>query len=406
MKPHAVALRLALVVTLVLIASVPAAARDGGKEPNFLVAVLEGLELGEGQRAENIIVFPLLAPEKREGLAVKPDVWSSSVAFSEPEFPKKRFNVDVVNSEDTPLLVLGGTILGGGYRDRLVPSDVIVPAGGSIEMGTIVASSPRDARKEARAFHISSATAPPYLRERAEFSPTNTLVPAFVKHFLDFRNEEDTRTSLTAINASEVLTQFCLPCHKSLSAFPTANDGRVVGFMTAVRGRIRSLEFFGSNRLFKAYFAPLLKSHTFSAAAIALRARKLKMPVPGGGDYDRAMREARGKAEKLLTQVRKARFRDGDAPKGSIGEYLILRTKNSTRGMAVALNGELVHASIHPYEPFENALYRGELEPRTPEEVDEGTTEVDRDTARRAARGGRLTPDEERLLRRLRGRRR
>lgn len=397
MKLHTTVLGSALL--LAALACLPAAPVQA-EDDNFVLDLLEDLTLGEGQPAQDIIIFPLLAQEKREGLALKPDVWSSKVAWSEPQFPKRRYNVGVVNNESDPLLVLGGTILGGGYRDRLVPSDVIVPAGGDVEIRTIVASTRKATRKEPVPFRISSSTAPPYLRERAEFNPTNTLVPNFVSQFLDFRNEGDTRESLTAINASEKLTKFCLPCHEKLSAFPTANDGRVVGFMTAVRGRIRSLEFFGTNRLFKAYFAPLLKSHTFSAAAIALRAKQLGMPVPGKGDKDKALADAREKAEKLLDQVRRAKFREGDAPKGSIGEYLILRTPNSTRGTAVALNGQFVHASIFPYEPFENALFRGELEP--PPDVGEYADETGIGRLERRGRQGRLTEAERRLLERMR----
>jgi hypothetical protein len=390
---------LAVLVALVLVAPVPAAAEDE-EAPNFLLAFMKDLVLGEGQPARDIIIFPVLAPKKPDALAVKPDVWSSKVAFSEPDFPKRRFNVGVRNNEADPLLVLGGTVLGGGRRDRLVPSDVLVPAGGDVEIRTIVASAPQDSRKDPIPFKIADQTAPPFLRERAEFSPTNTLAPAFVSQFLDFRVEGDKRRSLLAIMDSDQLMSFCIPCHERLSAFPTASGGRVVGFMTAVRGRIRSLEFFGSNRLFKAYFSPLLKSHTFAAAAIALRAKKLNLPVPGKGDPQKALKEARVKAEKLLAQVKRARFRDGDAPKGSMGEYLVLRTPNSTRGTAVALNGRLVHASIHPYEPFENALFRGQLEP-PPEGTEYDAEEGIGPLERRAGRGG-LTEAERRLLERMR----
>lgn len=365
-------------------------------EGNFLQTTLEGLTLGTGHAVDELIVFPLLAPKPEDGPSVRANVWAKHVGYGEPEFPAKRYNVGIANNETQPLLVLGGTVLGGGHRDRLVPNDVIVPVGGRVEIRTIVASAPSETRKEALAFETSSSLAPPYLRERAEFSPTNTLVPTFVSHFLDFRNEGDLRKSLTAINASDALNVLCLPCHRELGEFPLLDGGRVVGLVTAVRGRIRSVEVFGSNKLLKAYFGHVLKSHTFASAAIAARARKLGIVEPGGGDPAKALVELGAQATKLLEQVRNAKYRAGDAPPGSVGEYLILRTANSTRGTAVALDGELVHASIFPYEPFENALFSSDLKPLDEDDGYGGTLE------RRGA--GALSVYERRLLERLRRR--
>ena len=87
MKLQPATLGLSLFVAL-LLPLVPAAPQaDADEDSNFLLATLEGLTIGEGQAAQDIIVFPLLVPEKREGLKVKPAVWSSKVAWSEPTFP-------------------------------------------------------------------------------------------------------------------------------------------------------------------------------------------------------------------------------------------------------------------------------------------------------------------------------
>jgi hypothetical protein len=338
-----------------------------------------------------------MAPETGDGPAVKANVWATKVGIHEPDLPKKRYNVRIANNETQPLLMLGGTILGGGKRDRLVPNDVIVPVGGRVEIRTIVASSSRDQRKEALPFKTSSSLAPPYLRERAEFSPSNTLVPNFVSHFLDFRNEGDNRRSLSAINASEDLNVLCLPCHQSLAEFPLLGGGRVRGVVTAVRGRIRSFELFGSNKLLKAYFAHLLKSHTFAAAAIAVRAKKLGLKEPGNGDPETAVAEMAAKAEKLLAQLKNAKYREGDQPAGSSGEYLLLRTGNSTRGTAVGLDGRLVHAAVFPYDPFEHALFSRNLKPLEPDSSDDTTSG---EPERRL--GGGISPYESRFLRRFR----
>jgi len=382
---------------LLLLPAAPAQAKD--KAPNFVQTALEGLTIGEGIVTAEVTLFPLIASAAPEKLAIQPTPWAKKVGWHEPEFPKKRYNVGIANNETKPLLVLGGTLLGGGSRDRLVPNDVIVPVGGRVEIRTIVASASSDHRKDPVGFRVGTALAPPYLRERAEFSPSNSLVPRFVSHFLDFRNEGDERESLSALNASTQLTKLCLPCHEKLSAFPTANDGMVVGLITAVRGRIRSLEMFGDNRLFKAWFEPLLKSQTFAAAAIALKAKKLRIKDPSKGDWEKTRDEMKEKAQDLLEKIQKARYREGDQPKGSEGEYLILRTGNSTRGMGTGLDGKLIHLAVFPYDPFENALFGSRI--RMPNDLDEYTGLGQANLEGRRARGQRLTEYEKRLLDRM-----
>jgi hypothetical protein len=385
--------RPAVFLAVLALSLAPAAAKD--EEPNAVQVALGGLTLGDGQAVDQIVIFPLLAPAgDASGPDVKPNVWASNVGYSEPELPKKRYNVGIANNETSPLFVIGGTVLGGGKRDRMVPNDVIVPVGGRVEMRTIVASARKDTRKEAIPFQTSSSLAPPYLRERAEFNPSNTLVPSFVSHFLDFRNEDDKRESLTAISSSDELNVLCLPCHQSLAEFPTAQGGRVVGMVTAVRGRIRILEVFGSNRLFKAYFAHVLKSQTFASAAIAVRAKRVGLEPPGNGDPEKAVAELRVKAQKILDRLKSAKYRGGDQPAGSAGEYAILRTSDGTRGAAVALDGVFLHAAVFPHDPFEHALFSRNLKPPTPD-----PDESDLGRGRRI--GGGISPYESRLLRRL-----
>lgn len=391
---------LAIAALLFTLTPFSAAQAKEEKELNFVQQALQGVTIGEGQMTQEVIIFPLIALKSPEKLAIAPSSWAKKVGWHEPDFPRKRYNVGVANNETKTLLVLGGTVLGGGKRDRMFPRDVLVPVGGRVELGTIVTSPSSERRKDAVAFRVGSSLAPPYLRERAEFNPSNTLVPNFVRHFLDFRNEGDERKSLSAINASTQLTKLCLPCHESLAAFPTASSGRVVGLITAVRGRIRSLEMFGDNRLFKAWFEPLLKSHTFAAAAIALKAKKLRIKDPTWDDPESSVVELKERAEKLLANIQKAKYRDGDQPKGSVGEYLILRTGNSTRGVGTGLEGRLLHLAVFPYDPFEHALFSSRL--RVPSDLDEYSGLGRENLEGRAGRGQRLSEYEKRLLDRMR----
>jgi hypothetical protein len=393
--------RLSVLFLVLLLGAAPAALAADDK-PDVVTSFLQDVTLGEGTATAEIIIFPLIAKEKPTRLEIQPSTWAKNIAFHEPEFPKRRYDVSVANNETAPLLLLGGTILGGGSRDRVVPADVLVPSGARVEIETIVASSRRDQRREPVPFRLGSALAPPYVRERAQFQPSNTLVPNFVSHFLDFRNDGDKRESLSAINASTSLSKLCIPCHESLAAFPTASGGRVVGVVTAVRGRIRSLEAFGDNRLFKAWFEPLLKSQTFAAAAIAVKARRIGLKVPTQDTAENAMEDLRAKAQKLLDQIRKARFRAGDVPRNSMGSVTLLRTSNSTRGTAIALEGRLVHLSVFPYEPFESALFASRV--RAPSEGTEYGGTGGSELERRSLEGRRLTEFEKRYLRRIRGR--
>ncbi len=388
---------LALALVLALGSAPVALAKD--EAPNPVQSFLADLTVGEGVATAEVILFPVMTKEKPAKIDIRPSTWAKNVGFNEPDLPKRRFNVDIANNEPGTLLLLGGTILGGGSRDRVVPQDVLIPAGARVEIESIAAAPSSDHRKEPLPFRLGSALAPPFIRERAEFSPTNTLVPNFVSHFLDFRNEGDKRKSLGAINASEKLTKLCLPCHESLMEFPVAEGGRVVGIITAVRGRIGSLELFGDNRLLRAYFEPLLKSHTFAAAAIAVKAKKLRVPLPTEDNADDTMEKLRGDAEKLLERVQKAKFKEGDTPKNGTGNYWIFRTSNSTRGAATVLDGRMIHMAVFPYEPFESALFRRRV--RAPnDESDYG--EYGQGELERKGRNGRLTEYEKRLLDRMR----
>ena len=388
-----------LVLALVLaLGSAPMAlAKD--EAPNPVQTFLPGLTVGEGIATAEVIIFPVLAKEAPAKIDMRPSTWAKNVGYSEPDLPKRRFNVQVANNEPGTLLLLGGTVLGGGYRDRVVPQDVLIPAGARVEIETIAAAPTSDHRKEALPFRLGSSLAPPYIRERAEFSPTNTLVPNFVSHFLDFRNDGDKRKSLGAINASDKLTKLCLPCHESLAEFPMAEGGRVVGIITAVRGRIGSLELFGDNRLLRAWFEPLLKSHTFAAAAIAVKAKKLRVPLPTDENADKTMEKLHDDAVKLLERVQGAKFKESDTPRNGAGQYWIFRTSNSTRGAASVMDGRMIHMAVFPYEPFEQALFGKRVRAPTDDsdygEYAEGELE-------RKSRHGRLTEYEKRLLDRMR----
>ncbi len=403
--------RLALLSLLLFLAPGVTTARagDGGAKAddglNFAQRMLQSIHLGGGIQANQVTIFPLVSNAAPAPLAVKADTRTKHLSFREPEFPRHRYDLEVMNGEAEPTLLLGGTVVEGGERDRLVPRDVVLPPGQTIEVRTLPAASTDDIRKLPTPFVVSNVLAPPYLQEDALFGAPSNLVPIFVTHFLEFRNTGDERKSLVSINQSDLLAQYCVICQRTLASFPEPKEPQqqVVGGVSAVRGRVQSLVIFGDNALLRAWFEPMLKGHAFAAAAIELRAKKAGIPIPGQDDPDATLATVGEQAQRLLERLMLARYRSDDLDEGELGEALLLRTSDGTRGRAVGLDGRLLHLVVFPHDPFEDALFSRALEPPTeitanPER--EGLNELER----RGDSGRRLTEAEKRLLERLRNR--
>ena len=388
---------IALLMFAVLLAA-PAAADD--VEPKDLFGkALAGVTLGEGIRAEQLTVFPLITEKEPEPLAVDSDRTAAKLIVAEPRWPEKRYDLGVANGGERPVLLLGGTIFAGGRLDRMVPRDLLLPAKSTGNVPAIPAEHPRDRRKEAKPFRHAHV-APGYLRERAATDPTRALVPIFVSHFLDFRDDGDERRSLAALDEAARLTRYCLVCRHADDEFKALEAPRVVGFVTAVRGRIHSLELFGTNDLLRSWFHAILHGYTFEAAAIELRAKEMGIPIPGRDDPEKTVKVARKAAEVLLASLARARVKTPRLPDGAIGDARLLRAKGAG-GSAIGLDGRLVHAVIHPDNPFEEALFSRPLRPPTGSAGWEATLGA---LDRREGRGT-LTRFEKRLLDRMRARR-
>jgi len=380
--------------------------KDDVEPKGFVTKTLQGLRLGQPIRADPIILIPLIATDAPTELSIATDLHSKKLRAVEPEWPERRFNVAVENKEEKPVLLLGGSYLVGGKLDRLVPRDLIVPADSRIQIETLPAEYSRDPKVGATPFRFGvkagGAIAPVYLRGRARFDPSKRLVPIFISHFEEFREKGDPRHSLAAIDNSRTLAAYCIVCQGLTRGFTELENGRVVGFMTAVRGRLHVVEIFGTNALLRRYFNSVLKAHSYNAAAIELRAKKLGIPIPGRDDPKKSVEAAKKQAESLLDELkRKLRVRRDELPRGFAGESVLLRTKKS-QGAAVTLDGRLVHAVIFPENPFEESLYSRPI--AVPAEVNSEETAFG-GMARREERGT-LSEYEKRLLERMRNRRR
>lgn len=383
-----------------------ARASEAAAEATGEAALLEGLgrlRLGEGLVADPVILFPLIIDGPPPVVDVAPALGGAVATFEEPG---RSDRVRVTNVADRPALLLGGTVVAGGLRDRVVREDVLLPVGGSAVVGTVPGAMAGDQRREAADFKVADFLAPPYLRESALFrSGAATVASKFVSHFLDFRNDGDRRRSLAAIGASEVLAEHCLPCQRSMAQWPDKREsGFVVGGIAVIRGRVQSVDAFANNTLLVAWFSPLLKSLSFPSAAIAVRAKKAGIPLPGGDDPKAVLSAATTAARALVAGLLKARVSRREVPPGAMGEAFTLALPDGVRGTALVHDGHLLHLSLFPGDPFEYGLYALPLSPLDPEDLSgEGAEDAGVEAqARRARIGARLTEFERRLLERLR----
>ncbi len=400
----------ALALSTCVFAGAPARAGDPAPaaEPSAPISqALRDLRVGAGIVSDEVILFPLYATSAAADSGVSAGVRGANLLFSEPETRTGKDVVRVANGGPTLALVLAGTVVEGGRRDRMVRFDRLIPANGAADVEVVPASMARDTRPQGKDFRITDFLAPSYLRESGQFSTDLSIIPRFISHFLEFRNPSDTRTSLLAIAGSDTLADYCLTCQRSFAEWPSKKGaGAVVGGIFAVRGRVQGLEIFATNELLKDELAPLLKSLAFPAAAIALRAKALGIPLPGTDDPVATLEAATKASHELLVNLASATLAPRKTDPSFVGDAFTLHLKDGGRGMALAHDGRLLHVAVYPGDPFEESLYAKPLAPLDPADVTEGAVgDAGRvELERRAAQGSRLTAAEQRLLDRMRER--
>jgi hypothetical protein len=354
------------ILALALVAA-PALAQEGTS--NFAQGVAARLQLGEPIQTDQVILFPLVLTDAPADPGVDA-LWKASVTFEEPKDAARQNDVLVKNGGARPVLVPAGTLLEGGRRDRMIANDLVLAPGAEAIVRALPAASSSDIRKDAAPFRLCDTLAPIHLRRKGEFDFSDSLIPTFVARWKEFRNDGDKRNSLIAITESTKLAEYSLASRDKAATLPQGLAGaHVVGAISAVRGRAQMLTVFGSNALLEANFAAYVRSATFVAAAIELRAKAAGVPLPGKGDAAKTLDVVRTEAQGLLMKLQKAIYeKDGDA--------LILRLVGGTRGRAVAQDGKLVHLTIYPYDPVEARLYAATVDPDSkPDEPEEKVTD-------------------------------
>ena len=394
-----------VICALVFVPASPAAADD---KANFAQSAAASLTLGEPLQGKVAIIFPLLMPKAVGAAGVLSQNSGTGPTFAEPEFPSHRHAVEVTNPSDKSVLVLGGTVVTGGRRDRLIRHDTIVGPGKTMELRALPAAASSDIRKEAVPFVAGKQIAPVYLRRKADYGGSSSLVTTFISRNLTFRNEGDERKSLAALGASKILNDYTDAGRKRLDAAlakMARPNGEIVGWVLALRGRLQSLVVFGDPDVAAGYRGAFLLGATYSAAAIEIQAAKKKVPMPGKDDPAKTLEIVTKEAQQLLDRLKKARFKvDKTNPEGSTGERLLIQMPAGARGRAVGVDGKLVHLAVYPHDPFSSAFYGSKVE--IPDEVIE--SDPDRiglaELGRRAGQGRRLTEAEKRVLGRVGGR--
>lgn len=388
-------------------------AADPAAVGKSLAANLKNLYLAEGLQADQVTLFPIYVLGEETPLEVVPMVTGAPFSATEPDSKTTATErLRVMNPGPKVALLSGGTVIDGGKRDRVVVRDVLIPPADAREVDVMAASMAADTRKTPIDFKVREFLAPPYIRENLLVSTSKSIVPKFVSHFLEFLPEGDKRHSLSAISESDNFAEYCLVCQSSMSAWPTKQGGgTVVGSLAVVRGRVQALEVYASNKFVSEYFEPMLKSLTFPAAALELRAKSLGIKLPKGDEA--SLKMATDAANKMLSELRTATFTPRKQAADAVGISFDVKLKDGTVGDAIALDGRLIHMALFPRDVFEHSLYGKPLEPLAKEDAGDETDEektVDLGTSERREEGqnegrNRISDSEKRILERVRPRR-
>ena len=394
--------RTATTIILLILLIAPAATAGANDDGAVLDGMLANVQLMPGRQHAAITVFPLVlrseeVAEPLEVSSLRSEVERGRITIAEPTKPARRWNVVLTSRATQPILIPAGTILVGGHLDRMVPKDCILEAGAQIQIPTLPAEYRRDERQGEKAgtdFLVSKHIAPHVLRQGAVFSPRLELVPQFVSRFLDFRAPGDPRHSLASVAASPDLARRVDADVEALASVPRIYEGRVVGWVTVIGGRVHGLDLFGSNGLAADHFSGMIRAHAFSLAAMELRADELRL---NRADPMALMdpERFRPQVEAFLDRVKERSWRGQGE-----GEFRLRRHRS--RGLALTRGDRLIHLAAVTDLSFLQRLHDRPL-PTPPERTPvpaygpmERTGVVD---------GRRNSEYEERLLERMRDRR-
>jgi hypothetical protein len=231
----------------------------------------------------------LLAPIQYRQLAVFPVVHRSTVPSTQyltlTEGVKQKLvmvteqgqggtvnRVQVANKSDKPLLLLGGEIILGGQQDRIMGKDTVIPAHENMVVEVFCVEHGR--WNGQREFSAGNAMADAKIRVRAKYKSNQQEVWAEVaKKNAALKADPSTGTYRNlAVGAEGEKAK--KPYRDFLTAeLAKLKDGKnVVGLVSAINGRVTSVDIFASPSLFAAYKDKLVDSIVMSAVDVPVTA--------------------------------------------------------------------------------------------------------------------------------------
>jgi ARG and Rhodanese-Phosphatase-superfamily-associated Protein domain len=176
--------------------------------------------------------------------------------------------VQVKNNSDKPLLLLGGEIILGGQQDRILGKDTVIPSHESMVVEVFCVEHGR--WNGQREFTAGNAIADGKIRVRAKFKSDQQQVWAEVaKKNGDMKVANATGTYRNLATGAEG-EKAKKPYRDFLAAeMGKLKDKQVVGLVSAINGRVTSVDVFASPSLFAAYKDKLLDSIVMSAVDVA-----------------------------------------------------------------------------------------------------------------------------------------
>jgi hypothetical protein len=236
-------------------------------------------DLAPGQRVlaplrhRQLAVFPVVQGggdvDRTQYLTLSDGLKQKLVAVAEKGAGGEVNRVQVRNKSDKPLLLLGGEIILGGQQDRIIGKDTILPAHESATVEVFCVEHGRWSGN--REFHGSGGLVEAKTRVSAKYHSNQGAVWAQVAKktdALDGASSTGTyRTLATGAAGQRATKPFRDAIAPALAKLPEHKD--LIGLISAVNGRVTSVDLFANPTLFAAYQDRLLDSIFVTAADVA-----------------------------------------------------------------------------------------------------------------------------------------
>lgn len=212
--------------------------------------------------------------------------------------------VQVKNNSDRPLLLLGGEIILGGQQDRIMGKDTVVPAHENMVVQVFCVEHGR--WNGQRQFSSAQGFADSKIRVRAKFKSDQSAVwQEVAKKNAALKANPSTGTYRNlAVGAEGEAAKKPYRDHLASELGKLPEKKELIGLVSAVNGRITSVDLFESPSLYNAYQDKLLDSIVMSAVDVpVVSAAKPATAL----DVDEFIQNAEAAAPKEVLSTKAAR---------------------------------------------------------------------------------------------------